>query len=192
MEGENRIDSVLAYQDALLSEIQPPDMSGVEERIETSEQLLTELGYDLPAMSSRQRIVTTSKALVLPSWEDLCREAVKAVGTDVTIESLFTEEELLENALAVRRLNEEYNQIHRLDKFDVAIAVAAGLLAGAVDILLVGIPQKTPGGLKAGPLSNYIRDAFDKKFPPDEMEKLANSKVSKVPYDAQEDRKSVV
>ena len=192
MEGENRIDSVLAYQDALLSEIQPPDMSGVEERIETSEQLLTELGYDLPAMSSRQRIVTTSKALVLPSWEDLCREAVKAVGTDVTIESLFTEEELLENALAVRRLNEEYNQIHRLDKFDVAIAVAAGLLAGAVDILLVGIPQKTPGGLKAGPLSNYIRDAFDKKFPPDEMEKIANSKVSKVPYDAQDNRNTTV
>lgn len=192
MEGENRIDSVLAYQDALLSEIQPPDMSGVEERIETSEQLLTELGYDLPAMSSRQRIVTTSKALVLPSWEDLCRDAVKAVGTDVTIESLFTEEELLENALAVRRLNEEYNQIHRLDKFDVAIAVAAGLLAGAVDILLVGIPQKTPGGLKAGPLSNYIRDAFDKKFPPDEMEKLANSKVSKVPYDAQDNRNTTV
>ena len=192
MEGENRIDSVLAYQDASLSEIQPPDMSGVEERIETSEQLLTELGYDLPAMSSRQRIVTTSKALVLPSWEDLCREAVKAVGTNVTIESLFTEEELLENALAVRRLNEEYNQIHRLDKFDVAIAVAAGLLAGAVDILLVGIPQKTPGGLKAGPLSNYIRDAFDKKFPPDEMEKLANSKVSKVPYDAQDNRNTTV
>ena len=41
MEDENRINSVLAYQDALLSEIEPPDMSGVEERIEASEQLLT-------------------------------------------------------------------------------------------------------------------------------------------------------
>lgn len=192
MEDENRIDSVLAYQDALLSEIELPDMSGVEERIEASEQLLTELGYDLPAMSSRRHIVTTSKALVLPSWDDLCREAIESVGTDVSIESLFTEEELRENTLAVRWLNYEYNQIHRLDQFDVAIAAAAGLLAGAVDILLVGIPQKTPDGLKAGPLSNYIRDAFDKKFPPDEMEELANSKVSKVPYDAQDNRNTTV
>ena len=31
MEDENRINSVLAYQDALLSEIESPDMSGVEE-----------------------------------------------------------------------------------------------------------------------------------------------------------------
>ena len=192
MDDENRINSVLAYQDTLLSEIEPPDMSGVEERIEASEQLLTELGYDLPTMSSRRSVVTTSKALARPSWEDLCREAIEVVGTDVTIESLFTEGELRENALAVRQLNEEYNQIHRLDKFDIAIAAAAGLLAGAVDILLVGIPQKTPDGLKAGPLSNYIRDAFDKKFPPDEMEKLANSKVSKVPYDAQDNRNTTV
>lgn len=167
-------------------------MSGVEERIKASEQLLAELGYDLPTMSSRRSDVTTSKALARPSWEDLCREAIEVVGTDVTIESLFTEEELRENALAVRQLNEEYNQIHRLDKFDIAIAAAAGLLAGAVDILLVGIPQKTPDGLKAGPLSNYIRDAFDKKIPPDEMERLANSKVSKVPYDAQDNRNTTV
>ena len=192
MEDENRINSVLAYQDALLSEIESPDMSGVEERIEASEQLLTELGYDLPTMSSRRSIAATSKALVLPTWEDLCQDAIEAVGTDVAIESLFTEEELRENALAVRQLNEEYNQIHRLDKFDIAIAAAAGLLAGAVDILLVGIPQKTPDDLKAGPLSNYIRDAFDKKFPPDEMERLANSKVSKVPYDAQDNRNTTV
>ena len=192
MDDENRINSVLAYQDALLSEIEPPDMSGVEERIKASEQLLAELGYDLPTMSSRRSDVTTSNALARPSWEDLCREAIEVVGTDVTIESLFTEEELRENALAVRQLNEEYNQIHRLDKFDIAIAAAAGLLAGAVDILLVGIPQKTPDGLKAGPLSNYIRDAFDKKFPPDEMERLANSKVSKVPYDAQDNRNTTV
>ena len=85
-------------------------------------------------------------------------------------------------------LNAEYNQLHHLDKYDIAISAAAGLLGAAVDILLVGIPQKTPEGLKGGLLSNYVRDWFDKKFPEDEMEKLANSKVSKVPYDAQDNR----
>lgn len=192
MEDDNRIDSVFAYQDALLSEFEPPDMSDVEERIETSEQLLAELGYDLPVMSRRQHVTTPLRALVLPSWQDLCREAIESVGSDVTVESLFTEDELRENTLAIRRLNYEYNQIHRLDKFDLTIAAIAGLLAGAVDILLVGIPQKTPDGLKAGPLSDYIRDTFDKKFPPDEMKKLANSKVSKVPYDAQDNRNTMV
>ena len=50
---------------------------------------------------------------------------------------------------------------------------------------------KTPDGLKGGLLSNYVRDWFDKKFPEDEMEKLANSKVSKVPYDAQDNRNTM-
>jgi hypothetical protein len=42
--------------------------------------------------------------------------------------------------------------------------------------------------LSAGTLSNYIRDYFEKKYPEDEMQKLANSKESKVPYDAQDNR----
>lgn len=187
MEDEKRINKVLAYQAKQLDEIEVPDITGIEDRIAASERLLSELGYALPAnvtrSSSAQRAI-----LCVPSWDDLCAEAERAIAYEVEIEDLFTAEELQENTLAVRRLNYEYNQIHRLDKFDVAIAVAAGLLAGAVDILLVGVPQKTPDGLKAGPLSDYIRDAFDRKFPPEEMKKLANSKVSKVPFDAQDNR----
>ncbi len=37
-----------------------------------------------------------------------------------------------------------------------------------------------------------MRDWFDKKFPEEEMEKLANSKVSKVPYDAQDNRNTTI
>ena len=61
-------------------------------------------------------------------------------------------------------------------------------MSAAVDILLVGIPQKGPDGLSAGTLANYVRAYFEKKFPEDEMEKLANSKESKVPFDAQDNR----
>lgn len=187
MEDEKRINRVLAYQAKQLDEIEVPDTSGIEERIATSERLLSELGYAFPPNvtrgSSMQRAI-----LRVPSWDAFALGAEQAISYEVEIEDLFTAEELKENALAIRRLNFEYNQIHKLDKFDVAIAVAAGLLAGAVGILLVGIPQKTPDGLKAGPLSNYIRDAFDRGFPPEEMEKLASSKVSKVPFDAQDNR----
>ena len=130
--------------------------------------------------------------MVIPSWEELCIEAENTVGTGNALESIFTDEELRRNTQEIRMLNAEYNQLHHLDKYDIAISAAAGLLGAAVDILLVGIPQKTPEGLKGGPLSNYVRDWFDKKFPEEEMEKLANSKVSKVPYDAQDNRNTTV
>ncbi len=188
----NEVDRVLLYQDGLLSEIEASDTSRVEERIEASESLLAELGYELPSIPARTTPKRSTRPLVMPTWDELCHKATEAVGTEADVESLFTEDELRENALIVRRLNDEYDQIHRLDKFDVAIAAVAGLLAGAVDVLLVGIPKKTPGGLKAGPLSNYIRDAFDRRFPADEMERLANSKVSKVPFDAQDNRNTTV
>ena len=61
-------------------------------------------------------------------------------------------------------------------------------MGAIVDILLVGIPKKTHEGLKGGPLSNYVRDWFEKKYPADEMNKLASQKISKVPYDAQDNR----
>lgn len=79
-----------------------------------------------------------------------------------------------------------------MDAFDVSISVLAGLVGATVDILLVGIPEKSPTGLQAEALSDYIRDYFDRKFPEEEMQKLANSKVSKVPYDAQDNRHTTI
>ena len=130
--------------------------------------------------------------MVIPSWENLCAEAGNVVGTGNALESFFTEAELKANTQEIRMLNAEYNQLHRLDKYDISISAAAGLLGAAIDILLVGIPKKTPEGLKGGPLSNYIRNWFDKRFSKEEMEKLANSKVSKVPYDAQDNRNTTI
>ena len=123
---------------------------------------------------------------------EILEEADKFVVGECEIESIFTEEELQQNKEAIRLMNEEFNQIHHLDKVDVAIGALAGMVGAAVDILMVGIPEKTPEGLKAGPLSNYIRDYFDRKFPEEEMQKLANSKESKVPFDAQDNRHTTI
>jgi len=193
MEDEREIEKVLVYQDRLLSSIEVPDKEKIEERISVSENLLAELGYSLPDRSANAPAhALDSKKLGLPSWDDLSREAEDSVGEDANLEQLFSEEELRENALVVRRLNNEFDQIHRLDKCEVAIAAAAGILAGIVDVLLVGIPDKTPDGLKAGPLSDLIRDAYDKKYPQELMQELANKKISKVPYDAQDNRNTTV
>ncbi|MCR4593922.1 MAG: hypothetical protein K5761_02575 [Clostridiales bacterium] len=189
---EQQFNSVLKHQDEELKTIKGkmPSSSELDKRIQESEDLLLMHGYELPTAP----IVRTNskKVIVVPSWEQLCAEAEATVGTDVALEDLFTADEIKANGQAIRQLNKEYNQIHHLDKYDVVISAAAGMLGAAIDVLLVGIPNKTPEGLKGGPLSNYIRDWFDKKYPEEEMEKLANSKVSKVPYDAQDNRNTTV
>lgn len=185
--SEQELNDVLKYQEEQLETIERPDMTKADQRIIESEELLKSIGYSIDKVPQVQSS-KVKRTIVVPSWEELCREAELSVGNNITLESLFTEEELRSNEQAIKRLNQEYNQIHHLDKYDVAIAASAGILAGVLDILLVGVPHKTPDGLKGGPLSNYVRDWFDKKFPEEEMEKLANSKVSKVPFDAQDNR----
>ena len=186
-ELEQQINQVLLHQSRELEGIKKLDPVALESRISESESLLKSLGYELPD----QPLVNTTKrkpVMVVPTWESLCIEAEQVVGANADLESIFSAEELRENSAAIQQMNREFNMLHHLDKYDVAISAAAGLLAAAVDILLVGIPQKTPDGLSAGKLSDFIRAEFEKKFPEEEMTKLANSKVSKVPYDAQDNR----
>lgn len=188
-ESEMEINAVLAYQDSQISAIELPDYGSAESAIYSSEALLSSLGYEPPDIPE----VASTKAIVaVPSWEEMLAAAYSEGCGGARLEQLFAEDELLDNSEAVRVLNDQYDEVRRLDDLDMGIAVFAGLLAATVDILLVGIPARTPDGLKAGPLSNYIRDAFDRKFPADEMERLANSKVSKVPYDAQDNRNTSV
>ena len=193
-EEEQKINNVLKYQSEQLERIVPPDMSGVNTRIAESEALLKSLGYGTGLINASHETnrALPKKAMVVPAWNELCAEAENAVGGKNDLESIFTEAELQSNEEAIRILNGEYNSLHRLDKFDVGISVTAAIVGAAVDILLVGIPKKGPGGSEAGPLSDFIRKKFDEKFPPEEMEKLANAKVSKVPYDAQDNRNTAV
>ena len=191
-ELEQQLNNVLVHQDKELARIAFPDTKDIDENIRQSEELFRSLGVKFPNGASLAVQEIPKKVMVVPSWESLCLEAEAAVGNQCVLEDLFTAEELQTNEQAIVALNEEYNQLHRLDKYDITISATAGLLAAAVEILLAGIPQKTPEGLKGGVLANYVRDYFDKRYPEAEMEKLANSKVSKVPYDAQDNRNTVV
>jgi len=186
-ETEQQFNNVLNHQSKELGSIKRPDMASAEACISESEALLKELGIsteNLPKVVNP----TPNRVMVVPTWEELCNQAEQKVGSTTDLESLFTYEELRMNQAALRALNADYNNIHKLDKIDITICAAAGILGAVIDILLVGIPQKTPEGLKGGPLSNYVRDWFNQRFPEEEMEKLANSKVSKVSFDAQDNR----
>ena len=186
LDVDQQIARVLTYHDQQLKNIKFPDASETDERVRNSENLLRSMGYDLPdrhGTSGRKKEV-----IVIPSWDALCSEASLYVAGDCDIRSLFTDDELRKNEETIKLLNDDFNQIYRMDKADYAIAAIAGMVGASVDTLLVGIPKKTLDGLKAGPLSNFIRDYFDKKYPQEEIQKLANSKISKVPFDAQDNR----
>lgn len=188
---ERQFNNILVYQTRELSLIKKHDMTGVEARISESQELLKELGYnlnDLPKIDTE----TEKRIIVVPKWEDLIEKAEREVGSGNDLEVLFTNEELEINRAIIRELNDDFNNIHKLDAIDISICAGAGILAAIVDILLIGIPKRTPQGLKGGPLSNYVRDWFNQRFPEEEMEKLANSKVSKVPFDAQDNRHTKV
>ena len=191
-ETEKQMNSVLEHQDKALADIHFPSSDEIDRTIAETETLLQSLGCQSEVHKELLSNQQPQKVMIVPTWEELCVEAEKHVGTNCELESIFTEEELRSNEMAIRQLNEEFNAVHRLDAFDISITALAGLVGAVVDILLVGIPTKTPEGLRGGPLANYVRDYFDKKFPKEEMQKLANSKVSKVPYDAQDNRHTTI
>ena len=189
---EQEINKVLVHHSMMLKEIQEKRKQASQFDTSAAEKILKSRGYDLPQRKDSVAPLNKRRVVVVRPWNEILEEADKFVVGECEIESIFTEEELQQNKEAIRLMNEEFNQIHHLDKVDVAIGALAGIVGVAVDILMVGIPEKTPEGLKAGPLSNYIRDYFDRKFPEEEMQKLANSKESKVPFDAQDNRHTTI
>ena len=189
---EQEIKKVLVHHSMMLKEIQEKRKQASQFDTSAAEKILKSRGYDLPQRKDSVAPLNKRRVVVVRPWNEILEEADKFVVGECEIESIFTEEELQQNKEAIRLMNEEFNQIHHLDKVDVAIGALAGMVGAAVDILMVGIPEKTPEGLKAGPLSNYIRDYFDRKFPEEEMQKLANSKESKVPFDAQDNRHTTI
>ncbi len=195
-EKHNKMNVVLKHQDDRLKKL---SAESKETSIKTSakiavlEEKCRQLGIDTNKIKDEQKSISAPKKnIIVPSLEQMYSEARTVVGDNCELEDLFTEEELKNAHDYIVSLRNEYDNLHKLDKYDIIIAALAGLVAGAVDILLVGIPQRSKDGLKGGPLSNYIRDYFDKVFPPEEMEKLANSKESKVPFDAQDNRNTTV
>ncbi len=188
-ETEKQINSVLNHQEKMLDDIKFPSRSEIDASISQSEKILKSLGYKPELIQRQIEVSERKKPIVVPPWENLCLEAEAHVGSGCTLESLFSEDELKNNEKAIQQMNADFNALHHLDKFDVAIAAVAAIVGAAVEILLVGIPEKTYTGLKAGPLSNYIRDYFNQKFPAGINESFS---YTKVPYDTQDNRNTKI
>ena len=185
---DQQLTDVLIYHDKKLRDISFPNGNSIEEEISKVKSQLKKLDIDISNVKKNGHNLQKRDKLVIPNWDELCAEAEAEVGSENVIEDLFTEEELKQNKQAIRNLNNEYASLHKLDKTDILISALAAIIGGAVDILMVGVPQTGKEGLDAGPLSDFIRKRLDEAFPPDKMEQLANSSISKVPYDAQDNR----
>lgn len=196
-ETEQEINSVLAHQQKELEELSNLSQNADDSSIAESEQLLRKLGYGAEVEAAKTQAASKShnyptKVVKIPSWDEVYAEALESVGDKIVLEDLFTKEELRANEAVICQLNDEYNALHKLDKYDYIICACAGLLGAAIDLFLVGIPGPSVEGLKAGTLSDYIRKTFEKKYPPEEMEKLGKQAACKTPFDAQDNRNTVV
>jgi hypothetical protein len=193
-ESEKELNKVVKLQDIRLKKIASDsenNISNLDETIQLAEQTLVSLGRSKEVEKVKNTIISESpekKIIVVRSWEEISNEACQKIPCDVSIKDIFTEEELQSNEEYLVKLREEFNALHRLDAIDYTICGIAGILAAAVDILLVGIPEKTKSGIQAGPLSNYIRKLMEEKLPPEEMERLGKTKAYKVPFDPQDNR----
>lgn len=194
-EEEKEINRVLKYHKEETEELLKlnDDMKReLDIQINESKKILVSLGYGNKLESVQNMEEIKEKTIIsIPNWEKLSYEAMKKVGNNCKLEDIFTEKEIKDNKDYINCLIREYNSLYELDAVDYCISAFAGIISVIVDILMIGIPKATTDGLKASSLSNYIREEFNKKFPKSEMEKLANSKLSKVPYDAQDNRNTL-
>ncbi|MFL2076092.1 hypothetical protein [Marinilactibacillus psychrotolerans] len=185
-ESEKELNKVLHYHDNVLNSIPSLDSNKTKmaQNISSSEELLKELGFNQQVSEMGNNLSQTEKKIKtmnLRSWEDILEDAHKSIPDEVDLQSLFTEEELESNERYINQIRSDFNSLHKLDETDYLICAAAGILAAAVDIFLVGIPKKTKEGVTAGPLSDYIRNKFDESIPQNKIKEL--ERKFKVPYD---------
>jgi len=160
---EKELNKVLIYHNKMLKNIPSLKESkqSLNDTVSESEKLLKSLGYseELKSMKAAKPIEnkTTKKVMVVQTWDSILKEADKNVTGNLDFNRLFTQEELNVNEKYIGKLNSEFNNLHKLDAVDYSICAVAGLLAAAMDIILVGIPEKTSEGMKAGSMSDYIR-----------------------------------
>lgn len=142
--------------------------------------------------SDEYEYIESSDTIKALSFSDILKSAREEGFANTSIDNLLSEEDKKNVDLSLKQLSKEFDNIHKLDPIDFSICLLSSLLSSAVDILFIGIPHSTTEGLKSGKLVDYIREQFSKKFPPKDMEELANKSISKVPYDVQYNNEYII
>lgn len=153
------------------------DRIRLDTAIVSSESLLTELGYSLPERSAAESVQQSSyEAIKEKGWGDLLAEASVVIPEDVSYESLLTPQEVELVFAKHDSIGGDLSWFSSLDRYDVSIAVVSGLLAGLLDVFLVGVPAHHGflghKGAEGGWLSNLFKDKTSQILPPDKIKEL--------------------
>lgn len=190
--SDREVVTVLGRQSQLQSEL-AGRIDGVDTRIDaavgSSEALLRELGIALPLPPTSQRATPPALPAIRP-WAEIVAEAEAAVGSDLGIGDILSGADIRLVESKLTSLRGEFDDVHRLDGVDWAIAGVVGSLAALVDTFLVHSPR-SPGmlgsqGAEGGSLSNFMRERIRSAYSPDEIREL--EAAFRVPYDAASSR----
>lgn len=151
----------------------------------SSEELLKSLGYTLPEHDLAKDYLAKDRLLLSRKWDEILAEATQNTPEHVDFDMLLTQEEISGVLERYESIGDELNWFASLDRFDVAIAVSSGVIAGVIDVLLVGVPSH-PGFMgttksEGGWLSNLMKEKVNGLFPPDKIKAL--EKMYGVSYD---------
>lgn len=152
-----------------------------------SEKLLLALGYSLPEASPSIPIpaVTAKKIIPVKSWNDILEEAKQSTPENISFHDLLTQNEIDSILQKYASIGSDLSWFSSFDRYDFALSIATGFIAGIIDILLVGIPAH-PGFLGSQPstggwLSNLIKEKTGNLFPKEKIVEL--EKLYRVSYD---------
>lgn len=146
--------------------------------IDSSEELLSSLGYALPEHPKSQPSQSKELPPVISAkrWDEILAEAKKSTPEHIDFNSLLTQSEIDAVLKKHVSIGSELNWFSSLDRFDFALSVATGVFAGIIDVLLVGVPAH-PGFLgsqrsEGGWLSNIMKEKTGNLFPEDKIKEL--------------------
>lgn len=144
----------------------------------SSEELLSSLGYALPELPKQKtnKPMGLRSAISVGSWEEILADAKKSTPEYVDFNSLLTQSEIDTVLKKSDSIGSELSWFSSLDRFDLALSVATGVMAGVTDVLLVGVPAH-PGFLgsqraEGGWLSNVVKEKTGNLLPEHKIKEL--------------------
>lgn len=160
-----------------------PTNNQLNNSITSSEELLRSIGYGselgktvINTPQSNQRVIKVR------SFDELLSDANKKYPNDINFCEILMPQEIADHTAYIKQLNDEFNNIHKLDKIDIFIPIVAGILGGAIDCIFGGFVKSADGRNISGAMSEYVRKLFDNALPIEKIRTL--EEIAKVPYDA--------
>lgn len=184
--SEQKINKVIKMHDDDLRSLEKSmasNINSIDTNIAETEALLAELNYDIPKVVKKPNIVVSNNIgpIVVDKWDTIASKAESRYPETVSIEDVFTKEELSDNHEFMVNLQNQFKALNKLDKWDYTTAGIVGTIAALMDFFLVTKVNLKDGTVTPGALKSGVEKLWDKVLPPNKVA-LLEAKY-KVPFD---------